>query len=206
VENEWSSESGSVLLDVGPAVDKHAPGWWLPEEANGWESIEPEAAGPATKARPMTAEQMMRRERDFHLYGRGIGGKHLPDHLGRLIAFVVDGAMFGALLVFGTRALESAYPDRFSQVQRYGVVAGASWLLLTMLPLLLWRATPGKLLMGLRIINKNGQELASPRAMLRGLLMLAVPLIAIDLFMIPTTPHRRRLIDYVCGTRVVANY
>ena len=85
------------------------------------------------------------------------------------------------------------------------MVGGGAWVLLTLVPLLLWRATPGKLLLGLRIVRVNGDEISAARAAARGVLPLLVPLLPIDMLIILSSPHRRRLGDYLFGTRVVSN-
>lgn len=198
-----------ILIDPNdPAnvkTDKQRPNWWLPENVDSWWEIPEPERGSAVKAKALTAEQLMRREREFHLYGRGAGGKHLPDHSARFIAALLDHFLFGAAFILGTRALYSAYPRLLPWVQVNVVVLGGTWVLLCALPLLLWRATPGKLLLGLRLVRVNGDETSAARALGRGIVMLLAPTLIVDVFCVLLSPHRRRLVDYVFGTRVVAN-
>jgi uncharacterized RDD family membrane protein YckC len=184
---------------------KEVANWWLPEDVHSWWEIPEPEMGEPTKDKPLTVEELMRREREFHLFGRGVGGKHVPDHSARLLAFVVDIAVHAAVGFLGYRGMLSAYPDRFSRNEVIAVVAGGAWLLLTLIPLLLWRATPGKLLLGLRVVRVNGDEVSAVRAAMRGILPLLVPLLPLDFLTILSSPHRRRLGDYLFGTRVVSN-
>ena len=215
----WSdvADEGTVLVDstapldalvADPAnveQDKSRANWWLPADVESWWDIPEPPAGEPMRETPLTVEQLMRREREFHLFGRGAGGKHLPDHSARLIAFILDGAMHGAVLFLGYRALNSAYPNLLPAVQVKAVAALAAWVLLSLVPLLLWRATPGKLLLGLRLVRANGDEASAGQAIMRGTVMLLAPLAVPDMLVVLMSPHRRRLIDYVTGTRVVAN-
>ncbi len=184
---------------------KEVANWWLPEDVHSWWEIPEPEFGEPTKDKPLTVEELMRREREFHLFGRGVGGKHVPDHSARLLAFIVDIAVHAAVGFLGYRGMLSAYPDRFSHNEVIAVVAGGAWLLLTLIPLLLWRATPGKLLLGLRVVRVNGDEVSAVRAAMRGILPLLLPLLPIDFLIILSSPHRRRLGDYAFGTRVVSN-
>jgi uncharacterized RDD family membrane protein YckC len=184
---------------------KEVANWWLPEDVHSWWEIPEPEMGEPTKDKPLTVEELMRREREFHLFGRGVGGKHVPDHSARLLAFIVDVAVHAAVGFLGYRGMLSAYPDRFTRYQVIAVVAGGTWLLLTLIPLLLWRATPGKLLLGLRVVRVNGDEVSAVRAAMRGVLPLLVPLLPLDFLTILSSPHRRRLGDYLFGTRVVSN-
>ena len=203
-------DDGSVISfdPADPAnvrQDKTRVGWWLPGDAESWSEIpEPEAGSP-TKEKPLTVEQLMRREREFHLFGRGAGGKHLPDHSARFIAFILDYALHGAVAFLGVRGINTAYPDILPARQVVAVAVLGSWVLLSVIPLLLWRSTPGKLLLGLRVVRANGDEASAIKAIFRGVVLLLLPLAIPDAFVVMLSPHRRRLIDYVTGTRVVAN-
>jgi uncharacterized RDD family membrane protein YckC len=220
LEAESSGEDGvaaSSVRPIGTAIridpddpanvkrSKEVANWWLPEDVHSWWEIPEPELGEPTKDKPLTVEELMRREREFHLFGRGVGGKHVPDHSARLLAFVVDIAVHAAVGFLGYRGMLSAYPDRFTRYEVIGVVAGGAWLLLTLIPLLLWRATPGKLLLGLRVVRVNGDEVSAVRAAMRGFLPVFAPLLPIDCLTILSSPHRRRLGDYLLGTRVVSN-
>ncbi len=206
-----AAKSSGPLIRIDPndpanvKRSKEVANWWLPEDVQTWWEIPEPEFGEPTKDKPLTVEELMRREREFHLFGRGVGGKHVPDHSARLLAFVVDIAVNAALVFLGLKGMQSAYPDRFAHRELFAVVGGGAWVLLTLVPLLLWRATPGKLLLGLRVVRVNGDEVSAVRAAARGVLPLLVPLLPIDVLIMLSSPHRRRLGDYLLGTRVVSN-
>jgi uncharacterized RDD family membrane protein YckC len=205
VDGDVMADGDLLLVEPPKVVDHDRPGWWLPDDVDDWYAIPEPERGTAIKEAPLTVEQLMRREREFHLYGRGAGGVNLPDHFPRLIAAIVDLLLHAAIVVLGVRALHVAYPDVLPREQTIAAAAGAAWVLLTLIPLLLWRATPGKLLLGLRIVAANGAEASGPRAIGRGFAVATLVLLPLDILCILGTAHRRRLIDYVAGTRVVAN-
>lgn len=185
--------------------DKSRPNWWLPADVATWRDIPEPQGGEPTKEKSLTVEQLMRREREFHLFGRGTGGQHLPDHSARLIAFIIDNALHVAAFAVAVRVMNSTYPDRLSPIQVKAVAAASAWIVFSFVPLLVWRATPGKLLLGLRVVRADGGEASVAQAVLRGIVVLLAPLALLDVLVVVASPHRRRLIDYFTRTRVVAN-
>lgn len=201
--------SSVVVSDTGIRIDSTDPanvqrpkthnGWWLPDDVSSWWEIPEPEAGEPTKEKPLTVQQLMRQEREFHLYGRGAGGKHVPDQSPRLLALVID-VLVDIAVVFAYKALVG-YPLVGAPLRPapalVGIIAAVH-----LFPVVMWRASIGKLVFGLRVVRVNGAECSVIRAFLR---VLIPPLAIVDAVFVLLTPHRRRLIDYVLGTRVVSN-
>ena len=178
---------------------KQHAGWWLPEDVNSWSDITPPEQGESIKERALTVQELMRREREFHLYGRGAGGKHVPDHSPRLLAFIID-ALIDFVIVVGYKLLVG-YPFVGDPLRPTPAIVGAI-VAVHIVPIVMWRASFGKLVFGLRLVRVDGSECSVLRALGRSILP---PLAILDAILVVVTSHRRRLIDYVLGTRVVAN-
>ena len=136
----------------------------------------------------------------------------------RFIAASVDGfvlmAIMSVFIIFriftigGITGGEEPFEDKIeSLVSALGTVG----LLLNLVPLLYsvvfvgWRGqTPGKMLLGLKIIRTDGEEVGYLRAFIRwiGTLISSVTL-CIGFLMAAFTTHKRALHDYIAGTRVI---
>ncbi len=178
---------------------KHHAGWWLPEDVTSWWEIPEPEQGEPIKERPLTVQELMRREREFHLYGRGAGGKHVPDHAPRLLAFIID-VLIDFVIVVGYKFVVG-YPFVGDPLRPTTALIGAI-VAVHIFPIVMWRASFGKLVFGLRLVRVDGSECSVLRALARSILP---PLAILDAILVIVTSHRRRLIDYVLGTRVVAN-
>ena len=218
-EDEFSDESTdetppavATAILVGPTgirVDpndpanvqhsKHHAGWWLPEDITSWWDIPEPEQGEPIKERPLTVRELMRREREFHLYGRGAGGKHVPDHSPRLLALIID-LLIDFVIVVGYKLL-IGYPFIGDPIRPTPALIGAI-VCVHIFPIVMWRASFGKLVFGLRLVRVDGSECSVLRALARSVLP---PLAIFDTILVLVTSHRRRLIDYALGTRVVAN-
>ncbi len=174
-------------------------GWWLPEDVTSWSEIPEPEQGEATKERPLTVQELMRREREFHLYGRGAGGKHVPDHAPRLLALIID-VLIDFVVVVGYKLLVG-YPFVGDPLRPAPALVGAI-VAVHIFPIVMWRASFGKMVFGLRLVRVDGSECSVVRALARSVLP---PLAILDAMLVVVTSHRRRLIDYALGTRVVAN-
>ena len=174
-------------------------GWWLPEDVTSWSEIPEPEHGEPIKERPLTVQELMRREREFHLYGRGAGGKHVPDHAPRLLGFLID-VLIDFVIVIGYKLLVG-YPFVGDPLRPTPALVGAI-VAVHIFPIVMWRASFGKLVFGLRIVRVDGSECSVLRALARSTLP---PLAILDAILAVVTSHRRRLIDYALGTRVVAN-
>lgn len=212
---EGVDEAPSVLAPtilVGPTgirVDPNDPanvqrskqhaGWWLPEDVTSWREIPEPEEGEPIKDRPLTVQELMRREREFHLYGRGAGGKHVPDHAPRLLGLILD-VLIDFVVVVGYKLLVG-YPFVGDPLRPTPALIGVI-VAVHVFPIVMWRASFGKLVVGLRIVRVDGSECSVVRALARAVLP---PLAILDVILVVVTSHRRRLIDYALGTRVVAN-
>lgn len=202
-------DEGIEVSETGIRVDRNDPanvqrskthdGWWLPEDVSSWWQIPEPQAGEPTKERPLTVQQLMRRERELHLYGRGAGGKHVPDHAPRLLALAVDG-LIGVAIMFAYKVLVG-YPFVGDPLRPAWGLIGVL-VAVQVVPVVMWRASLGKLVFGLRIVRVDGSECSVVRALAR---LLIPPLAIFDAILVIATPHRRRAIDYLLRTRVVAN-
>lgn len=178
---------------------KQGYGWWLPEDVTSWSDIPEPEQGEPIKERPLTVQELMRREREFHLYGRGAGGKYVPDHAPRLLGFLID-LLIDVSIVVGYKLL-LGYPFVGDPLRPTPAVIGAI-VAVHVFPIVMWRASFGKLVFGLRLVRVDGSECSVLRALARSILP---PLAFLDAILVVVTSHRRRLIDYALGTRVVAN-
>ena len=180
-------------------TSKQGYGWWLPEDVTSWSEIPEPEKGEPIKERPLTVQELMRREREFHLYGRGAGGKYVPDHAPRLLGFLID-LLIDFSIVVGYKLLVG-YPFVGDPLRPTPAVIGAI-VAVHVFPIVMWRASFGKLVFGLRLVRVDGSECSVLRALARSILP---PLAILDAILVVVTSHRRRLIDYALGTRVVAN-
>lgn len=174
-------------------------GWWLPEDVTSWSEIPEPEQGEPIKERPLTVQELMRREREFHLYGRGAGGKHVPDHAPRLLGFIIDVLIYFVVIV-GYKLLVG-YPFVGDPLRPAPALVGVL-VAVHIFPIVMWRASFGKLVFGLRLVRVDGSECSVLRALARS---VVPPLAVLDAFLVVVTSHRRRLVDYALGTRVVAN-
>ena len=213
--DDGTGETSAVIAPtilVGPTgirIDPNDPanvqrskqhyGWWLPEDVTSWSQIPGPEQGEPIKERPLTVRELMRREREFHLYGRGAGGKHVPDHAPRLLGFIID-VLIDFLVVVGYKLLVG-YPFVGDPLRPTPAVVGAI-LAVHIFPIVMWRASFGKLVFGLRLVRVDGSECSVLRALARSILP---PLAILDAILVLVTSHRRRLVDYALGTRVVSN-
>jgi uncharacterized RDD family membrane protein YckC len=134
------------------------------------------------------------------------------------VALVVDGlvliAIMSLFIVFkifapgGIMGGEEPIEDRIEMLVK---TLGAAGILFTLVPLLYsvgfvgWRGqTPGKMLLGLKIIRTDGEEVGYLRAFIRwiGTLISSFTL-CIGYLMAAFTTHKRALHDYIAGTRVI---
>ena len=70
----------------------------------------------------------------------------------------------------------------------------------------LWRGrTPGKSLLGLRVVTDTGDDISLRHALVRGLLQLVEIPTALALFTALSNPRRQRLGDLAAGTIVIAD-
>ncbi len=213
--DDCTDETSAVIAPtilVGPTgirIDPNDPanvqrskqhyGWWLPEDVTSWSQIPGPEMGEPIKERPLTVRELMRREREFHLYGRGAGGKHVPDYAPRLLGFIID-VLIDFLVVVGYKLLVG-YPFVGDPLRPTPAVVGAI-VAVHIFPIVMWRTSFGKLVFGLRLVRVDGSECSVLRALARSILP---PLAILDAILVLATSHRRRLIDYALGTRVVAN-
>jgi uncharacterized RDD family membrane protein YckC len=66
--------------------------------------------------------------------------------------------------------------------------------------------TPGKKILGLRVIRDNGQPIAFTQSLVRGLFRSAVDMMYIGLFVILFSKTHKRLGDMAAGTLVISEY
>ncbi len=100
-----------------------------------------------------------------------IDGYALAHPLFRLSAYIFDALIIGALgalISYVVSVIAEATPfDISTQLIPWGVVMG---ILVVLYPLLFWRSfsrTPGKMIAGLRIVNKQGERMGTTRTVIR---------------------------------------
>lgn len=100
-----------------------------------------------------------------------IDGYALAHPLFRLSAYVFDAVIVGALaalLSYIVSVIANATPFNVSaQFVPWGIAMG---ILVALYPLFFWRSfsrTPGKMIAGLRIVNKNGERMGTTRTVIR---------------------------------------
>lgn len=110
----------------------------------------------------------------------------------RFLALVIDLLLLGAISVIAITVLPILG----------GVLAG--WAYFTGFETSAWQGTPGKRLLGIRVVDVNGVPLRGGRATLRFVcrFLSALPLGA-GFLLAAFTPHRQTLHDMLASTRVV---
>jgi len=134
----------------------------------------------------------------------------------RFVAASVDGLVFVAMmfLVLKIYVPEGIFGGERSvedKVETLTSALGSVGVLFNLIPLLYsvgfvgWRGqTPGKMLLGLKIIRVDGEEVGYIRAFIRWIGMLISSLtLSIGYLIAAFTTHKRALHDYIAGTRVI---
>lgn len=96
------------------------------------------------------------------------------------------------------------FDDSVFSVRLIGVGFIVQFICLT-LPELLWAATPGKLLTGLRVVNVQGEPALAWQMVLRNFTKMFEVHMLLPLFIALVTPQRQRLGDMLARTVVVKN-
>jgi uncharacterized RDD family membrane protein YckC len=115
----------------------------------------------------------------------------------RLVAFIVDAVILTVIDILITLIIEGA-GARFLIGLLIGIVYDVGF----------WvandGATPGKMVMGVKVQMANGEPIDVGPALLRYLgYYVSAILLGIGFFMIAFTPHKRGLHDYIAGTVVI---
>lgn len=129
-----------------------------------------------------------------------------PKSSARLNAFIIDSFLRWILVLPFLKPLLGMLEDEQISISLWYVIFIALyWFIYDFVFLALFQATPGKLLMGLRVDSKEGKELQWQQALLRVLatrltFFLGLGLYATALF----SKERRHLFDWFAETRVIA--
>lgn len=120
----------------------------------------------------------------------------------RTLAFAVDVVLASAAGVVVSNP-DWIIGDRVEAVGQ-AVVLVVFWLYFTIAEASHWQATPGKRLLGLRVVNDDGRRLSLLRANARYWLKIAswLPMFA-GFIMIGVTSHKQGLHDKLAGTFVI---
>jgi uncharacterized RDD family membrane protein YckC len=134
----------------------------------------------------------------------------------RFAAMFVDGLVLMAIIFLILKILvpegilsgEGALADKAETLTR---ALGSVGVLFNLIPLLYlvgfvgWRGqTPGKMLLGLKIIRVDGEEVGYVRAFVRWIgLAISSLTFTIGYIIAAFTKHKRALHDYIAGTRVI---
>lgn len=136
----------------------------------------------------------------------------------RFVAAFIDGLVLMAIMslfiifkIFAPEGILSGEGSLEDKAEALTRALGSVGLLLNLIPLLYsvgfvgWRGqTPGKMLLGLKIIRVDGEEVGYLRAFIRWIGMLISSLtLCIGYLIAAFTTHKRALHDYIAGTRVI---
>ena len=136
----------------------------------------------------------------------------------RFVASFVDGLVLMAIMfllitfkIFAPEGILSGEGSLEDKAEALARALGSVGLLFNLIPLLYsvgfvgWRGqTPGKMLLGLKIIRVDGDEVGYVRAFVRWIGMLISSFTFMIGFIIAAfTTHKRALHDYIAGTRVI---
>lgn len=128
-----------------------------------------------------------------------------PKSSTRLNAFIIDSILRWVMVIPFIKPLLAVISDEEVSISLWYVIFIALyWFVYDFVFLALFQATPGKILMSLRVDSKDGNELAWEQAFLRVLstrvtFFLGLGLYATALF----SMERRHLFDWFAGTRVL---
>ena len=134
--------------------------------------------------------------------------------LGRLLAFGIDAALIFALFTLGVAGLDKLLGVFFDTTLEgrgdtsWSIVAFVAWAFVyVMTTTLVAGRTPGKAIVGLRVVTSSGFTVTPGRVVLRTV-MLPVAAAPLALGLLPTVVSRSRrgLHDVVAGTAVVYDW